>query len=70
MDFIRRAPNYRTAELPMLIVSMFSRTIGNTNVGCTTIIFEIRFFVAFCLQSNLILSNLRNISKRVIIQLI
>jgi hypothetical protein len=34
MGFIRRAPNRSTAELTLLIVSMSSPTIGNTNVGC------------------------------------
>ena len=31
-NFIRRAPNYSTAELPLLIASMSSPAKGNTNV--------------------------------------
>ncbi len=31
VDFIRKAPNRSTAELPLLIVSLLSLTIGNTN---------------------------------------
>ena len=32
LGFIRRAPNHSTTELLLLIVSMSSPTIGNTNV--------------------------------------
>ena len=33
LGFIRRALNHSTAELQLLIVSMSSPTIGNTNVS-------------------------------------
>jgi len=33
LGFIRQAPNRSTTELPLLIVSMSSPTIGNTNVS-------------------------------------
>jgi hypothetical protein len=35
--FVRQAPNRSTIELLLMIVSMSSLTIGNTNVGSSAI---------------------------------
>ena len=43
LGFIRRALNHSTAELQLLIVSMSSPTIGNTNVSCSLFCLTITF---------------------------
>jgi hypothetical protein len=49
--FIRQAPNYSTAELPLLIAPMSSPTIGYTNVVGSAFVNHYSFYLQNCLFS-------------------